>query len=93
MGVTHGIKLEYSPRIKNRDNGFVESLNGRLRDECLNQEYFRCPGRSPESHRGVAPDYHCNLAHTDLGWQSLDALRATQQSSTTIGITNLSLVP
>ena len=35
-------------------NGFVESFNGKLRDECLNREWFDSP-RSEDRDREVAP--------------------------------------
>lgn len=36
----HGIGLEHSRPGTPTDNGFVESFNGSLRDECLNQNIF-----------------------------------------------------
>ena len=36
----HGVKLEFSRPGKPTDNAFVESFNGRLRQECLNQNWF-----------------------------------------------------
>lgn len=35
-----GIKLEFSRPGKPTDNAFIESFNGRLREECLNQHWF-----------------------------------------------------
>jgi putative transposase len=36
----HGIQLEFIRPGKPVENGFIESFNGRLRDECLNVEVF-----------------------------------------------------
>lgn len=36
----HGIQLGFIRRGKPVENGFIESFNGRLRDECLNVEIF-----------------------------------------------------
>ncbi len=36
----HGVGMEHSRPGKPRDNGFVESFNGKLRDECLNENVF-----------------------------------------------------
>jgi putative transposase len=36
----HGVKLEFSRPGKPTDNAFIESFNGRLRQECLNQNWF-----------------------------------------------------
>lgn len=35
-----GITLDFSRPGKPTDNAFVESFNGRLRDECLNTHWF-----------------------------------------------------
>lgn len=34
------VKLDYSRPGKPTDNAFIESFNGRLREECLNQHWF-----------------------------------------------------
>ena len=36
----HGVKLEFSRPGKPIDNAFIESFNGRLRQECLDQHWF-----------------------------------------------------
>jgi putative transposase len=36
----HGVVLEFSRPGKPTDNAFVESFNGRLREECLNAHWF-----------------------------------------------------
>jgi hypothetical protein len=36
----NGVKLDFISPGKPVENGFVESFNGRLRDECLNVEVF-----------------------------------------------------
>jgi Integrase core domain len=36
----HGVRLEFVRPGKPTDNGYIESFNGRLRDECLNVETF-----------------------------------------------------
>jgi len=36
----HGVRLDFSRPGKPTDNGFVESFNGSLRDECLNLHWF-----------------------------------------------------
>lgn len=36
-----GVEWHYIAPGKPQQNGFVESLNGRLRDECLNEHLFR----------------------------------------------------
>ena len=36
----HGVKLDFIRPGKPVENGYIESFNGRLRDECLNVELF-----------------------------------------------------
>lgn len=36
----HGVKIDFIRPGKPVDNGFIESFNGRLRDECLNTHLF-----------------------------------------------------
>lgn len=36
----NGVKLDFSRPGKPTDNCFIESFNGRLREECLNQHWF-----------------------------------------------------
>ncbi len=32
----NGVKIDFSRRGKSTDNAFIESFNGRFREECLN---------------------------------------------------------
>ena len=88
----HGVGLAHSRPGKPTDNGFVESFNGRLRDECLNQNIFVSLAEARRLLEEWRQDYNCNRPHSALGWQSPDAYRTTHQPSTTTGNTNLSLV-
>jgi putative transposase len=36
----HGVTLDFSRPGKPTDNAYVESFNGRLREECLNVNWF-----------------------------------------------------
>ena len=52
---------------KPMQNGFVESLNGRFRDECLNEHMFR---NLPSARRLIEEwrtDYNNHRPHTSLG--------------------------
>jgi putative transposase len=37
---TNGVRLDFSRRGKPTDNGLIEAFNGRLRAECLNENWF-----------------------------------------------------
>jgi putative transposase len=61
-----GIRLEFIQPGKPMQNGYIESFNGRLRDECLNEHWFLS---LPDARRIVAgwrEDYNRNRPHTAL---------------------------
>ena len=49
------------------DNGFVESLNGRFRDECLNEHLFRGLSAARRIIEDWRADYNARRPHTSLG--------------------------
>ena len=63
----HAVACHYIAPGKPMQNGFVESLNGRFRDECLNEHLFR----SLPAARGIIEnwriDYNARRPHTSLG--------------------------
>ena len=67
-----GVEWHYIAPGKPMQNGFVESFNGRLRDECLNEHLFANLNRGPQDHRSMEdrlqhqPTAHePQRAHTD----------------------------
>jgi len=40
LAYSNGVKLDFSRPGKPTDNPFIESFNGRLRQECLNENWF-----------------------------------------------------
>ncbi len=62
----HAIEWHYIAPGKPMQNGFVESFNGRLRDECLNEHLF---GNLKEAQRIIEEwriDYNTNRPHSSL---------------------------
>ena len=64
----NGVKLDFSRPGKPTDNAVIESFNGRLRDECLNQHWFLSFDEARtvtearrEHHNRVRP--HCALGN------------------------------
>jgi putative transposase len=51
---------------KPMQNGFVESFNGRLRDECLNEHLFANLKKACEIIEAWRTDYNTNRPHSSL---------------------------
>lgn len=62
-----GIDWHYIQPGKPVQNAFVESFNGRLRDECLNETAFRSLGHARERIAEWHDDYNRCRPHTSLG--------------------------
>ena len=84
----NGVTLEFSRPGKPTDNAFVESFNGRLRDECLNAHWFlsladaraKIEACNIEAWRR---QYNESRPHTALGWLTPQefALAAAQKAA------------
>lgn len=62
----HGIQLEFIRPGKPVENGFIESFNGRLRDECLNVEVFFTLDDVREKLARWQKDYNFTRPHSSL---------------------------
>ena len=61
-----GIEWHYIAPGKPMQNGFVESFNGRLRDECLNEHLFANLTEARQIIEEWRIDYNTNRPHTSL---------------------------
>jgi putative transposase len=61
-----GIKLHFIRPGKPVDNAFIESFNGRLRDECLNQNWFMSLGHARRVVEEWRVDYNMVRPHSSL---------------------------
>jgi len=61
-----GIDWHYIAPGKPMQNGFVESFNGRLRDECLNEHLFTNLGHARRIIEAWRIDYNSQRPHTSL---------------------------
>jgi putative transposase len=61
-----GIEWHYIAPGKPMQNGFVESFNGRLRDECLNEHLFANLNEARQIIEEWRIDYNTNRPHTSL---------------------------
>ena len=64
----NGVKLDFLRPGKPTDNAFVESFNGRLRDECLNTHWFLSLADARTKIEAWRRDYNESRPHTALGW-------------------------
>lgn len=80
----NGVKLEFSRPGKPTDNAFIESFNGRLRQECLQQNWFI----SLEDARGIIEewrtDYNEERPHSSLKQQTPSEFVARWQQTRTV---------
>jgi putative transposase len=60
------VEWHYIAPGKPMQNGFVESFNGRLRDECLNEHLFHNLNKARQIIEAWRIDYNTNRPHTSL---------------------------
>lgn len=60
--------LDFSRPGKPTYDAFVESFNGRLRDECLNAHWFLSLADARTKIEAWRRDYNESRPHTLLGW-------------------------
>lgn len=63
----NGIKLDFIRPGKPNENAFIESFNGKLRDECLNENWFLSLEDARRTIEEWRIDYNENRPHSSLG--------------------------
>ncbi|UMY20194.1 IS3 family transposase [Methylobacterium organophilum] len=66
----NGVTLDFSRPGKPTDNALVESFNGRLRDECLNANWFLSLADAKSKIETWRRHYNESRPHTALGWRT-----------------------
>ena len=66
----NGVMLDFSRPGKPTDNAFIESFNGRLRDECLNAHWFLSLADARAKIEAWRRHYNESRPHTSLGWMT-----------------------
>ena len=61
------VKLDHIRPGKPVENAFLESFNGRLRDECLNEHWFSTLKEAQVRIEAWRQDYNRNRPHSSLG--------------------------
>lgn len=64
------VTLDFSRPGKPTDNAFVESFNGRLRDECLNTHWFLSLDDARAKIEAWRQDFNESRPHTSLGFMT-----------------------
>ena len=63
----NGVQLDFSRPGKPTDNGLIESFNGRLRQECLNESWFLSLEDAREKVENWRQQYNIERPHSSLG--------------------------
>ena len=71
------VEWHYIAPGKPMQNAFIESFNGRLRDELLNETLFTSLAQARVALAGWRDDYNDNRPHSRLGWQTPSAFAQT----------------
>jgi len=64
---THGVDLAFIEPGKPQQNAFIESFNGKFRDECLNEHWFVSVGDARAITSGYRWTYNHDRPHSALG--------------------------
>lgn len=71
------VEWHYIAPGKPMQNAFIESFNGRLRDELLNETLFSGLSQARAALSRWRSDYNGSRPHSALGWQTPSAFAAT----------------
>jgi putative transposase len=71
-----GVKLHFIAPGKPEQNAYVESFNGKFRDECLNEHWFADLGEAREKIESWRQDYNQRRPHSALGYRTPEEFAA-----------------
>ena len=66
----HGVELHFITPGQPTQNAFIESFNGKFRDECLNENWFLTLQEARETIEAWRRDYNPARPHSALGYQT-----------------------
>lgn len=66
----HGVQLKLIQPEKPTQNAYIESFNGKFRDECLNEHWFKTLNHARFVNREWRTDYNENRPHSMLGYKT-----------------------
>lgn len=85
----NNVKMDFIEPGKPVQNAYIESFNGRLRDECLNGNWFDTLKEAKEEIEKWRIDYNENRPHSSLGYKTPNEF-ARQQSEKEMKLSKIS---
>jgi len=82
-----GVRLHFIEPGKPVQNAFAESFNGRVRDECLNENWFLSIHDARETIEAYRIDYNTERPHSSLGDLTPQEYAASWSPLTEVGLT------
>lgn len=79
----HGVRLKLIQAGKPTQNAFIESFNGRFRDECLNDHWFTSLAEARILIAAWRRDYNQFRPHTALSYQTPAEFAANHRADRT----------
>jgi putative transposase len=86
-----GVQLDFTRPGKPTDNSYIESFNGKLRDECLNVTQFDSLAHAEATIEAWRMDYNEDRPHGSLGHLTPREYASQRQATRTAEVTVLSL--
>ncbi len=81
----NGVQLDFSRRGKPTDNGLIEAFNGRLRAECLNENWFLSMDDAREKVESWRRHYNGERPHSALGYLAPEEFAARSSQNQRAG--------
>ena len=72
----HGVELHFIDPGKPTQNAYIESFNGKFRDECLNENWFLTLQEARMKIEAWRKDYNQVRPHSALGYQTPEEFAA-----------------
>jgi putative transposase len=76
----NGVQLRFITPGKPAENGYIESFNGRLRDECLNENWFVNLAQARQKIEEWRRDYNQVRPHSALGYRTPEEFAGEKQT-------------
>jgi putative transposase len=87
----HGVRLQFIRPGRPVDNAFIESFNGKCRDECLNEQLFVTIDHARSALEHWRVDYNHARPHSSLGNLTPEAYARKHRVGTTTELESLRL--